>query len=124
MTAHIQPPAGVDEVHGKVSFGVDGLAQDGTEHIVVTAGLEHQSLTIGIVVLLQIVLTLQNGVAFAFGETGINNTAELALGVSIDSLEASFKTLGVQDGLGIKSLHMKRTAFFNIDGRSAQSCLV
>ena len=32
-------------------------------------------------------------------------------GVSIDSLEASFKTLGVQDGLGIKSLHMKRTAF-------------
>ena len=104
VAAHVEPSAGVDEEYCEVSLRIERLADEGAEHVVVTAGLKHQSSAIVVIVLFEPVLALDGGVALGLGEAGVYHAAELAGGMSINGLEACFKPVKVDLGVVIHDL--------------------
>ena len=104
VAAHVEPSAGIDEVYGEIGLGIDGLADEGAEHVVMTAGLKHQSGTIMIVVLLHPVLALDGGVALGYGETIVYYAAEFTASMSIHGLELGFKPVIIDGRVKIHDL--------------------
>ena len=112
VAAHVEPSAGIHEEYGKVGLRIDGLADVRAEHVVVAAGLKHQSSAIVVIVLFQPVLALDGGVALGLGEAGVHYTAEFACGMGVDGLEARFEPVKVYLGVVIHDL-LSYLLYFN-----------
>ena len=95
VSAHVQVSACIHEHYSEVSLFVDWLAQECSEHIMMSSWLEHQSGTNVVVIFLHPFFLLDHGIALRLRESADDHTAELTFGMSVYNLKSCLKPVKV-----------------------------